>query len=73
MAAALDKMVPGYGIKIVEGVIEVGNSGHAFHTNYIVGRNEANEYVKALIVGDQVTANEMMRSFRDFVTRNYAS
>lgn len=71
MAASLDKMVPGYGLAVVKGLVEVGNPAHASHTNYTVGRSEANQYVKALIVGDQVTAHEMMQSFREFATRNY--
>lgn len=71
MASALDKLVPGHGVNLVKSVVDVASPNHQLHENYKIGRHEGNEYVKALMSGDQATANAAMYSFRAFVTRNY--
>lgn len=71
MAAAMERMVPGYGSAVVNGVVEIGNPSHAQHTHYQVGRKEGTDYVRALMAGDQVSQDEAMRSFREYLTKHY--
>ncbi|MDB5527387.1 MAG: hypothetical protein JWR51_490 [Devosia sp.] len=71
LAAALDRMGPGYGAVVVKGLAEIGNSAHPLHANYLSGRYDGSEHVRALLASDEIIRNERFRSFRNFVTRHY--
>lgn len=71
MAAALDKIVPGYGLGIVRGVVSVADPSHPLHLNYSVGRREGNAYVVSILREDYSASQDLILSFRQFVSRNY--
>lgn len=68
---AIDKLVPGYGEKLILGMAEAGNESHPSHQNLIVGMREGAEYVGALQAGNESDRNELMMGFRTFVKREY--
>ena len=73
MAAALDRIVPGYGIEIVKSASTIANPSNSMYQHYSIGNNEGKQLTIALMNDDLVTQHEMMKSFRDYVVRNYIS
>ncbi|MGB3335538.1 MAG: hypothetical protein WBA73_00015 [Devosia sp.] len=70
-AAALDRMVPGYGAVASKSLAEIANPAHALHANYLSGRRDGSEHIRTLLASDEIVRNERYQSFQDFVSRHY--
>ncbi|HEY0236159.1 MAG TPA: hypothetical protein VGC86_14050 [Afipia sp.] len=67
----LNQLVPGLGQQMEMALMQLNTLGVRGNENYLVGRREAHEYVRALMSGDDANAQRISLAFTDFIKRNH--
>jgi hypothetical protein len=67
----MEKLVPGHGKIITRSLPALNTPEHPANRNYVTGRDEGNQYMVALLKGDDLAARATIMSFTGFVKRNY--
>jgi hypothetical protein len=68
---AMNSLVPGFGKQFIQSLLEVNEPNHPHHTNYMVGKRAATDYLEALRMDDSNGMQLQMQSFTNFLKRNY--
>jgi hypothetical protein len=69
--AVMNVLVKGLGKQILSVLEQINEPTHFAHVNYSVGRREGQEYVAALMSGDDKGMMKLSLAFTQFIKRNY--